>query len=189
MDVDAQLHTVRSPDRLRARSSIACRLLEHFSGLTPAWRTILPTCSFTVRVACRFLEDELARRYREAAPHVLAVLQDRVEAASRELLKSDSELRAAEDVSAVRATGERVGGEARVRAATEPRPMAAVGLGDARGVARAVRVMSGLGLGLLTKFQKSSGCGGLKNGPTRCGCPLPQPCATRPTCRRASRAC
>jgi hypothetical protein len=53
----------------------------------------------------RFLEEELARRYREAAPHVLTVLQDRVEAASRELLKSDSDLKAAGDVSTVRATG------------------------------------------------------------------------------------
>ena len=58
------------------------------------------------RPSRRFLEEELARRYREAAPHVLAVLQDRVEAASKELLKSDSELRAAEDVSALRGTGE-----------------------------------------------------------------------------------
>ncbi|GAX74014.1 hypothetical protein CEUSTIGMA_g1464.t1 [Chlamydomonas eustigma] len=55
----------------------------------------------------KFLEEELARRYREAAPHVLSVLQDRVDAASRELLKSDSDLKAAEDVSAVRATAMR----------------------------------------------------------------------------------
>lgn len=47
----------------------------------------------------------MARRYREAAPHTLAVLQERVEAASRELVKAESELRAAEDVSAVRASG------------------------------------------------------------------------------------
>jgi hypothetical protein len=38
---------------------------------------------------------------------VLAVLQDRVEAASRELLKASSELRSAEDVGAVRSAGMR----------------------------------------------------------------------------------
>lgn len=54
----------------------------------------------------KFLEEELARRYREAAPHVLAVLQDRVESATRDLLKSEGELRAAEDVTSVRGTGE-----------------------------------------------------------------------------------
>ncbi len=53
----------------------------------------------------RFLEEELARRYREAAPHTLAVLQERVEAATRELVKAEAELRAAEDVGAVRAAG------------------------------------------------------------------------------------
>lgn len=55
--------------------------------------------------SCRFLEDELARRYREAAPHTLAVLQERVEAASRELMKAEAELRSAEDVGSMRATG------------------------------------------------------------------------------------
>ena len=53
----------------------------------------------------RFLEEELARRYREAAPHVLAVLQDRFESASKELVKFETDLRAAEDVSSVRGTG------------------------------------------------------------------------------------
>ena len=53
----------------------------------------------------RFLEEELARRYREAAPHVLTVLQDRFESASKELVKFETELRAAEDVSSVRGTG------------------------------------------------------------------------------------
>ncbi|GFH21601.1 dynamin-type G domain-containing protein [Haematococcus lacustris] len=52
----------------------------------------------------KFLEEELARRYREAAPHTLSVLVDRVESAARELQKAEAELRAAEDVAAVRAT-------------------------------------------------------------------------------------
>ncbi len=62
-------------------------------------------CDRAPRHACaarRFLEEELARRYREAAPHTLAVLQERVELASRELLKAEAELRAIEDVGAVR---------------------------------------------------------------------------------------
>ncbi len=58
-----------------------------------------------MHLPCRFLEEELARRYREAAPHTLAVLQERCELASRELIKADSELRAVEDVASVRATG------------------------------------------------------------------------------------
>jgi hypothetical protein len=56
-------------------------------------------------MAHRFLEDELARRYREAAPHTLAVLSERCEAAGRDLARADAELRAIEDVGAVRATG------------------------------------------------------------------------------------
>ncbi|KAJ9518938.1 hypothetical protein QJQ45_026218 [Haematococcus lacustris] len=55
----------------------------------------------------KFLEEELARRYREAAPHTLSVLVDRVESAARELQKAEAELRAAEDVAAVRATAMR----------------------------------------------------------------------------------
>ncbi|GFH29331.1 dynamin-type G domain-containing protein [Haematococcus lacustris] len=39
-----------------------------------------------------------------AAPHTLSVLVDRVESAARELQKAEAELRAAEDVAAVRAT-------------------------------------------------------------------------------------
>mmetsp|Transcript_4509 Transcript_4509/g.12314 ORF Transcript_4509/g.12314 Transcript_4509/m.12314 type:complete len:775 (-) Transcript_4509:922-3246(-) len=55
----------------------------------------------------RFLEEELARRYREAAPNTLAVLQDRVESASKELIKAEGELRAAVDVAAMRAAAMR----------------------------------------------------------------------------------
>ncbi|KAJ9518676.1 hypothetical protein QJQ45_018742 [Haematococcus lacustris] len=44
---------------------------------------------------------------RTAAPHTLSVLVDRVESAARELQKAEAELRAAEDVAAVRATAMR----------------------------------------------------------------------------------
>lgn len=52
--------------------------------------------------ACSFLEDELARRYREAAPSTLSLLQERCDAASAELVAVEVKLRAAEDVGALR---------------------------------------------------------------------------------------
>jgi hypothetical protein len=54
----------------------------------------------------RFLEDELARRYREAAPATLALLQERCEALAKELLAADSRLQACKDVAALRRAGE-----------------------------------------------------------------------------------
>jgi hypothetical protein len=54
---------------------------------------------------CRFLEDELARRYREAAPATLALLQERCEALAKELLAADGRLQACKDVAALRRAG------------------------------------------------------------------------------------
>lgn len=48
------------------------------------------------------MEDELARRYREAAPSTLSLLQERCDAASAELVAVEMKLRAAEDVGALR---------------------------------------------------------------------------------------
>jgi len=53
----------------------------------------------------RFLEDELARRYREAAPATLALLQERCEVMARELLEVDGRLQACLDVTALRRAG------------------------------------------------------------------------------------
>jgi hypothetical protein len=50
----------------------------------------------------RFLEEELSRRYREAAPATLALLQERCDAVSGELAAAEMRLRAAEDVGALR---------------------------------------------------------------------------------------
>lgn len=51
---------------------------------------------------CRFLEEELSRRYREAAPATLALLQERCDAVSAELMAAEIRLKAAEDVGALR---------------------------------------------------------------------------------------
>lgn len=50
----------------------------------------------------RFLEEELARRYRDAAPSTLAVLQERCEGAAAELVAAEGRLRAASDVTSLR---------------------------------------------------------------------------------------
>lgn len=54
---------------------------------------------------CRWLEEELARRYRDAAPATLALLQERCEGAAAELVAAESRLQAAEDVASLRRAG------------------------------------------------------------------------------------
>lgn len=54
----------------------------------------------------RFLEDELARRYRDAAPATLALLQGRCESVTAELLAIDSQLKSVRDVSSLRRAGD-----------------------------------------------------------------------------------
>lgn len=49
-----------------------------------------------------WLEEELARRYRDAAPATLALLQERCEGAAAELVAAESRLQAAEDVASLR---------------------------------------------------------------------------------------
>lgn len=53
----------------------------------------------------RWLEEELARRYRDAAPATLALLQERCEGAAAELVAAESRLQAAEDVTSLRRAG------------------------------------------------------------------------------------
>lgn len=55
----------------------------------------------------RFLEEELARRYRDAAPATLALLQERCESVARELIAADKKLAEAGDVVSLRRTGGR----------------------------------------------------------------------------------
>eukprot|EP00798_Chlamydomonas_sp_ICE-L_P023671 gene23671-9206_t len=76
----------------------------------------------------KFLEGELARRYREAAPHTLAVLHDRVESSGRELAKAETELKSIEDVASVRSAAMRfassvaLGLQDLVEGSTDPDP-------------------------------------------------------------------
>ena len=53
----------------------------------------------------RHLEDVLARRYRDAAPATLALLQTRCEAITAELLNMDSQLKSVQDVASLRRAG------------------------------------------------------------------------------------
>jgi hypothetical protein len=53
----------------------------------------------------RFLEDELARRYRDAAPATLALLVERCEGMAKELSAVDGRLAACSDVAALRRAG------------------------------------------------------------------------------------
>ena len=54
----------------------------------------------------RWLEEELARRYRDAAPATLALLQERCEGVAAELVAAESRLQAAEDVTSLRRAGD-----------------------------------------------------------------------------------
>ncbi|KAK9832230.1 hypothetical protein WJX74_003725 [Apatococcus lobatus] len=49
-----------------------------------------------------FLEEELARRYRDASPTMLALLQERCESAAAQLMAAEAQLNAAEDVASLR---------------------------------------------------------------------------------------
>lgn len=54
---------------------------------------------------CRYLEEELSRRYKDAAPATLAVLQQRCEAVAKELIIADQKLQEAGDVVSLRRAG------------------------------------------------------------------------------------
>ncbi|KIY98072.1 hypothetical protein MNEG_9891 [Monoraphidium neglectum] len=53
----------------------------------------------------RFLEEELARRYREAAPATLALLQERCEAVAKELIALEARIQSCSDVASLRRAG------------------------------------------------------------------------------------
>lgn len=53
----------------------------------------------------RYLEAELARRYRDAAPATLALLQDRCAALAAELALAESRVNAIQDVATLRGEG------------------------------------------------------------------------------------
>jgi hypothetical protein len=54
----------------------------------------------------RYLEDDLARRYRDAAPATLALLQERCNTLAGELKASESRLSNMQDVASLRRIGE-----------------------------------------------------------------------------------
>jgi hypothetical protein len=68
-------------------------------------------CAFGVHHHChpnlsdRFLEEELARRYREAAPATLALLQERCEAVAKELIALEARIQSCSDVASLRRAG------------------------------------------------------------------------------------
>ena len=53
----------------------------------------------------RYLEEELAKKYRDAAPATLALLQDRCSQLSAELALAESKLHAMQDVTSLRTAG------------------------------------------------------------------------------------
>lgn len=56
----------------------------------------------TLIVSCRYLEEELARRYRDAAPATLALLQERSNTLAAELAQSESKLHDMQDTASLR---------------------------------------------------------------------------------------
>jgi len=58
-------------------------------------------------VCSRYLEEELQRRYRDAAPSTLTVLQQRCELVAAELATAEQNLANANDVPALRKAGQR----------------------------------------------------------------------------------
>lgn len=62
-------------------------------------------CTATCTALSRFLEEELARRYRDAAPATLALLQERCELVAKELMAAGRKLEEAGDVVSLRRAG------------------------------------------------------------------------------------
>lgn len=56
-------------------------------------------------VCCRYLEEELARRYRDAAPATLSILQERCKAVLRDLADANESLASSKDVAHSRTEG------------------------------------------------------------------------------------
>ena len=54
---------------------------------------------------CRFLEEELARKYKEAAPSTLAMLQHKCDEATVSLAGAEAQLAAMQDVASLRQAG------------------------------------------------------------------------------------
>ena len=71
-------------------------------ALTQTMRNQHQACLYWL---CRYLEEELARRYRDAAPATLALLQDRCAALAAELALAESRVNAIQDVASLRGEG------------------------------------------------------------------------------------
>lgn len=67
-----------------------------------------PTYYAACVLLCRWLEEELARRYRDAAPATLALLQERCEGVASDLVAAEAQLQAAEDVTSLRRAGQEI---------------------------------------------------------------------------------
>lgn len=72
----------------------------------PAARRLLMDPEKMSFAAARYLEEELQRRYRDAAPSTLTVLQQRCELVAAELATAEQNLASASDVAALRRAGE-----------------------------------------------------------------------------------
>lgn len=88
-------------------------LLDTTSGIVILWVKIGENCCARWKLlrksqllhCARFLEEELARRYRDATPAMLALLQERCESAAAQLMTAEAQLNAAEDVASLRRAG------------------------------------------------------------------------------------
>lgn len=90
--LDTGLHCINSASAMKALEGLQVAQLWSYADH-------LTSCG-------RFLEEELARRYREAAPATLALLQERCEAVAKELILLESRIQACSDVGALRRAGE-----------------------------------------------------------------------------------
>ena len=78
--------------------------MRHTARETPTGIRALQKC-LMVR---RYLEEELAKKYRDAAPATLALLQDRCSQLSAELALAESKLHAMQDVTSLRTAGAQI---------------------------------------------------------------------------------
>ena len=88
------------------KPSVAQSVLIWMCSLVKEWCSwdLVRSSSKTYHVRS-FLEEELARRYRDAAPSTLALLQGRCESVTQELMTIDSQLKSVSDVASLRRAG------------------------------------------------------------------------------------
>lgn len=67
----------------------------------------ISAASLIKQTTCSYMEEELARRYRDAAPATLALLQGRCAALAGELAAAQARVAAIQDVASLRGEGAR----------------------------------------------------------------------------------